>query len=380
MAVMKRQLLFLVTIVMALAMSAQTGRKVKTVELKTGHRFHFEKETQDSMRVVFTPGQDSLGIKIYDRNAGETDFLYSQIHHVEFWAPAIDAGNKNRNNDFDLERNPEAWRLEFPKLHQGDEDFTYEITHYGKDIHGKMAVNFSLEWDGEKQANRWTCYQMYEDNRIKDKDVNRRNNFLEDPAITKDKHRTTLGQYSGSGYARGHLCPSGDRKNTQEQNDQTFYLSNMQAQIQSHNGGVWNNLEEAVRGYADRCDTLYVIKAATIDKKEDVAGRSTKGNLLVPKYFYMALLAYDKAKDEYHALGIWSPHYKASPTAYITIAELQERTGIDFFCNLPDEIEKKIETDRSNENAAYWGVTFYKEGTALPGFKPGEHNGLVNFR
>lgn len=374
---MKRQLLFLVTIFTALTMSAQTGKKVKTVELTTGYQFHFEKDTQDSARVIFTPSQDSLGIKIYDKNNGEIDFLYSQIHHVEFWATATDPDNANRNNSDDLERNPEAWRLEFPRLHQGDESFTYEITHYGKDIHGQDAVNYSLEWDGEKQANRWTCYQLYADNLVKN--VKRVDDFREDPAITNPQHRTTLGQYKGSGYSRGHLCPSGDRVNTREQNSQTFFLSNMQAQIQSHNGGVWGSLEENVRTYASQCDTLYVIKAATIDKKEDVAGRSISGNLLVPKYFYMALLAYDKAKDEYHALGIWSPHYKASTTAYITIAELEERTGIDFFCNLPDEIEKAVESDRSKANADYWGVTFYAEGKELPEFNSGEHNGLVNF-
>ncbi len=374
---MKRQLLYLVTIFMAMGMSAQTGKKVKTVELTTGYQFHFEKDTQDSARVIFTPSNDSLGIKIYDKNTGEIDFLYSQIHHVEFWTATINPNNANCNNSDDLKRNPQAWRLEFPRLHQGDEEFTYEITHSARDIHGATAVNFSLEWDGQKQANRWTCYQLYADNLVNK--VKRNDNFREDPDITNRQHRTTLEQYKGSGYSRGHLCPSGDRVNTREHNSQTFFLSNMQAQIQSHNGGVWNSLESDVRRYADRCDTLYVIKAATIDKKEDVAGRSISGNLLVPKYFYMALLAYDKAKDEYHALGIWSPHHKGSSTAYITIAELEKRTGIDFFCNLPDEIESKVESDRSNANASYWGVTFYREGAELPGFNSGEHRSLVNF-
>ena len=155
---MKRQLLYLVTIFMAMGMSAQTGKKVKTVELTTGYQFHFEKDTQDSARVIFTPSNDSLGIKIYDKNTGEIDFLYSQIHHVEFWTATINPNNANCNNSDDLKRNPQAWRLEFPRLHQGDEEFTYEITHSARDIHGATAVNFSLEWDGQKQANRWTAY------------------------------------------------------------------------------------------------------------------------------------------------------------------------------------------------------------------------------
>ena len=133
----------------------------------------------------------------------------------------------------------------------------------------------------------------------------------------------------------------------------------MQPQATGHNSGVWSQLEGKVRAYATAadCDTLYIVKAATIDKAEDIS-EVTAAGLRVPKYFYMALLSYDKAKDKYHALGIWSPHYKGSTTEYITIRELEERTGIDFFCNLPDETENAVEADRSDDNARYWGITF----------------------
>ena len=42
----------------------------------------------------------------------------------------------------------------------------------------------------------------------------------------------------------------------------------MQPQIQGHNAGIWSKLEERVRNWAGQCDTLYVVKAATIDKDE----------------------------------------------------------------------------------------------------------------
>ena len=140
----------------------------------------------------------------------------------------------------------------------------------------------------------------------------------------------------------------------------------MQPQIQSHNGGVWGKLEEKVRDWAGRCDTLYIVKAATIDKDEyickqadldDMAQKessykSLHFNGIVPKFFYMALLAYDKKTNTYRALGIWSPHYNNSKSEYITIQELQNRTGIDFFCNLSDDIEQAVET---TINQTYWG-------------------------
>ena len=126
------------------------------------------------------------------------------------------------------------------------------------------------------------------------------------------------------------------------------------------------NLEDKVRAWVGQCDTLYIVKDATINKDEYICNRtdleemaqkkSTHKHLhfngIVPKFFYMALLAYDKRNNTYHALGIWSPHYNNSKSEYITIQELQNRTGIDFFCNLNDDIEQVVET---TIDQSYWG-------------------------
>ena len=65
----------------------------------------------------------------------------------------------------------------------------------------------------------------------------------------------------------------------------------------------------------------------------------------------MALLHYNKATDTYHAIAFWTLHKDESDTnkSYgdyaITIDELEKRTGIDFFCNLPDVVEKEVEAE-----------------------------------
>ncbi|RRD00325.1 DNA/RNA non-specific endonuclease [Prevotella sp. OH937_COT-195] len=361
---MKKYTLALLLLIVTFEAVAQKNRKPEYIKLKNGTVQTFDKEKINKSVVVFGEGgaTDSLGIKIYMKDGSCQDYLYSQISFVAFEEQGggqQDDKNVNKNNDADLARNKEAWRLEFPQLHRGDEDFTYEITHYAEN---ETVVNFSLEWDGQKKGNRWTCYQLHKGNL--EKNVKRKDNFREDPKITNPEHRTTLAQYkaTSSTYARGHLCPSGDRLYSKEQNDQTFYLSNMQPQVQGHNSGVWAQLERRVREYAEaaNCDTLYIVKAATIDKETDIE-ETTSAGLRVPKYFYMALLAYNKTKDEYHALGIWSPNYTKSPTEYITIRELETRTGLDFFCNLPDDTENMVEDDRSNDNARYWRITFNNE-------------------
>ena len=49
----------------------------------------------------------------------------------------------------------------------------------------------------------------------------------------------------------------GDRLYFCRSEQANLYLTNMQPQIQGHNGGVWGKLEEKVRAWAGQCDTLY---------------------------------------------------------------------------------------------------------------------------
>lgn len=76
----------------------------------------------------------------------------------------------------------------------------------------------------------------------------------------------------------------------------------------------------------------------------------------------MALLHYNKATDSYHAIAFWTEHKDENQPVKnlvdyaISIQELQERTGIDFFCNLPDWIEETVEAQEPD-------LTFWKKIT-----------------
>ena len=134
-------------------------------------------------------------------------------------------------------------------------------------------------------------------------------------------------------------------------------MSNIHPQYQNHNGNLWQTLETQVQkwGYSSAYrDTLYVVKAGTIDKKDQILTRTSSG-LTVPKYFYMAILCVKDGK--YKALAFWTEHTstaikKPNPRDYaISIKELESKPGIDFFCNLPDKIEQEVE---QNYNPADW--------------------------
>ena len=106
----------------------------------------------------------------------------------------------------------------------------------------------------------------------------------------------TADPYKYNGYDHGHICPSADRLRSAESNYQTFYITNMQPQLNVFNAGIWEKMEEQVRTWASACDTLFVCKGGTIDKQEHVLGQLTdqikrENRIPVPRYFFMALLS-----------------------------------------------------------------------------------------
>ena len=199
--------------------------------------------------------------------------------------PEKDNVNRNRYAHNGIK----ATRLEFPHL-SSDSTMNILVEKSTTDF----GVTFSLEWDCSKKANRWTAYQMHAGNT--GGNVERQNDFREDPDIPS-QYRSTLADYKGSGFDRGHLCPSADRQRSEEQNSQTFFLSNMQPQYHNHNGGKWATLEGKVRTWAGSCETLYVVKAATItdvtlngSTQSGLLNVMCNNSLIVPAYFYMTIM------------------------------------------------------------------------------------------
>ena len=101
--------------------------------------------------------------------------------------------------------------------------------------------------------------------------------------------------------------------------------------------------------------TLYICKGGTIDKSEQVLATIGKG-LIVPKFFFMALLRVKNGV--YNAMGFWIEHKPSNDKRLakyaVSIKELERKTGIDFFCNLPDDIENVVE--EAAVNNTLWGL------------------------
>ena len=268
-------------------------------------------------------------------------------------------------------------RIEVPKLQSGNL-FVVHKTKEGND----SVMTYCLEYDPSKSHNRWVAFRF--DEVTRKKNVTRSEEpFADDPDLPKMYNignggfgvnyypvnsSLTQKKLESGNFSRGHICASADRLYSSDANVQTFYMTNMSPQTNTFNAGIWLALEQKVQALGRNqafSDTLYVTKGGTISDDKIwgyVARNVNDARVAIPKYYYMALLSVKNGS--YNAIGFCIEHnldyqYPSSETVksgelkehVVTIDELETITGIDFFHNLPDDIEQKVE---STCNAADW--------------------------
>lgn len=140
----------------------------------------------------------------------------------------------------------------------------------------------------------------------------------------------------------GHLCPAGDNKWDREAMAQTFLLSNMCPQNRNLNQGMWENLESRCRGWARHYGEIYIATGPIFysDNYKTIG----PNNVGVPDAFYKVILCLGKnPKTIGFIMPNATPEYDRLLPYVVTMDEVEAITGIDFFFNLPDDIENTIE-------------------------------------
>lgn len=200
---------------------------------------------------------------------------------------------------------------------------------------------YNLSYSEKHEQAEWVAYSLNE------KDIvytnRKRPYFNEDPKVkTKSAHWKN---YKKSGYDRGHLCPAGDRRLTLEGYNETFLTSNISPQNHDFNAGIWNKLEQKTRYWAKKYNHLFVVTGGILENNLPTIGDE---KVAVPNHFYKILLDY--TQPEIKAIAFLFPHKESDKPLYdfvVSIDELEQKTGIDFFPNLPDDIEQKLEASSS---------------------------------
>jgi len=204
---------------------------------------------------------------------------------------------------------------------------------------------YTLSYHEKYEQAEWVAYELKKEHLI---GTNRKRPFFEPDKKVKTKS-ANYRNYKNSGFSKGHLCPAGDRKFSEDAYNETFLTSNISPQKLDFNGGVWNRLEQKTRFWASKERHLFVITGGVLNNDLSTIG---KEKVAVPKYFYKILL--DNSEPEVKAIAFLMPHNESKEPLFnfvVSIDSIEKLTQLDFFPALCDSIENQLE---KNSNYKKW--------------------------
>lgn len=204
---------------------------------------------------------------------------------------------------------------------------------------------YTLSYNSHHKQANWVAYTLTEAKRTGGKE--RGNQFRPDPKVSHGS--ASNDDYRKSGYDRGHLAPAADQGYSDETMRESFYLSNMSPQEPGFNRGIWKTLETRVRDWSVLDSVLFIASAGILVDGLNVIGQN---KVSVPESFYKVILAYRKGNPT--AIGFLMPNEKSTEDVsryMVTVDSVEQVTGIDFFCKLPDKMERQAE---SAIDTAFW--------------------------
>lgn len=174
-----------------------------------------------------------------------------------------------------------------------------------------------------------------------------------------ERHRVTSEDYKGSGWSRGHMCPAADNKDSQRRMEESCLFTNICPQDQKLNSGDWNELENRCRGWVrNGFEPLYIVCGPVFyGGRVRTIGKNVK--VRVPDAFFKVVLYVgdgSSKRKRSRMMGFVYPNMAVNNPMRdycVPVDSVEALTGIDFFVNLPDDVENELEgmCDR-----AAWGI------------------------
>lgn len=200
--------------------------------------------------------------------------------------------------------------------------------------HLGYTTSYNPEW---LQPN-WVAWELTQEEA--DGKQKRGGQFAPDPRV-KSKYSAQPSDYRQSGYDRGHMAPAGDMKWDSDAMEETFLLSNICPQKNELNAGLWERLETRCRSWARFHGKVWICCGPIIEKRHKTIGEN---KVAVPSAFFKVVCL--EHKGQYQAVGFVFANEACEGNIWdyaMSVDEVEELTGIDFFYLLPDNIEDQME-------------------------------------
>lgn len=200
--------------------------------------------------------------------------------------------------------------------------------------HKGYTVSYNKEW----RLPNWVAYELTRDELRGT--ATRTDKFVVDPFVNGVS--ATNADYRRSGFDRGHMAPAADMTWDAAAMSESFYFSNMCPQAAGLNRGAWKDLEENIRKWAKTDSAIAIVCGPLVGEKDTMIGHN---KVKVPHAFFKVILSPYVTIPK--GIGfIFKNGKENSPLAVyaVPIDSVETLTGMDFFSELPDDLENRLES------------------------------------
>ena len=202
-------------------------------------------------------------------------------------------------------------------------------------------AGYALGYSEKYEQPLWVTYHFTREE-AKSKKARRSDDFRVDPMIPTGS--ATPEDYKGSSFDRGHLAPAADMSFSLQAMSESFYMSNMSPQYADFNRGIWKDLEAKVRNYAIYNGDIYVVTGPIFEPDKTVITIGAN-EVAVPEKYYKVLLDVKSSKPQAIGFVLENRGSKKSLREFaVTVDAVEKLTGLDFFSNLDDTSEARLES------------------------------------
>jgi endonuclease G len=183
----------------------------------------------------------------------------------------------------------------------------------------------------------------------------RQDDFRADTTLPTGWYRVQATDYSGTGFDRGHMCPSADRTITVSANSATFLMTNMIPQLPANNQGVWANLESYCRTLVSQGNELYIISGG-----QGLQYFIANGHVAVPAQTWKVIIVLPAGSNDVsrvttstRTIAVVIPNSGSIVSDWrtyrVSVDQVEAITGFDFFTSVPSSIQNVIEGRVDNQ-------------------------------
>ena len=202
---------------------------------------------------------------------------------------------------------------------------------------------FSLSYSSAFVLSSWVSYKVPTTTAKLEK---LKGKYVEDPQVST--RSASKKDYKNSGYLMAQIANTRDVIHTEGAKEESFYMTNIVPMKIAFHKHIWTKSENLVRIWAEEYGELLVVAGPIL--KEGPFPTIGSGKVSIPKNFFKVV--YDSRSGEAIAFkfknGISSGKLKGFS---MSVAKLEELTGIDYFPDMDEEQKKKI---KSTVNYDHW--------------------------